>query len=395
MEIRAAITSTADTAQAAKELCERVAGLSVDLAVVFVTPHHGPDFEEFINTIRDTLNPRNLVGCTCAGVIGPDVEIEDTPGAAMWAASLPGVRTLPFVLDQNDFHTLRSAADWQDRLGMQPEDIPAFMILPDPFSLQFNACLSIMDEVFPGSTIVGGVTSGAHEPGKNRLFLNDQILRQGMVGVSLTGPFRVSSIVSQGCRPIGETFVITKAESNVIFELGGKGAYDVLRELHQHCSPEDRERIRTGLHVGRAINEHVAEFGPGDFLIRNVAGVVENRGLAVTDFMRAGQTVQFHVRDAESADSEMKTLITAQMQKMSTPPVGGLLFSCNGRGTRMFSEPNHDIGVVNSLLSPCPVAGFFAAGEIGPVGGRTFVHGLTSSLILFHESTAKDSETEG
>ena len=385
MQLRASVSAAVDPSKAAVELCEGVADITPDLAVLFVSMHSGLDYGDFAAQIRDRLNPTNIIGCTCQGVIGPDREIEEGPGAVLWVAQTEGVRVFPFVVDQNDFMTLKTAADWQDRLGAAPEDIPTFIILPDPFSVQFTACLSIMDEVFPGSTIVGGVTSGVRAPGQNRLFLNDQVLRQGMVGVSLTGSFRVSTIVSQGCRPIGSPYVITKAESNVIFELGGLDAYTVLKNLHDQSSAADQALIRSGLHLGRAINEHLEQFGPGDFLIRNVAGVLKNKGIAVTDYLRAGQTIQFHVRDAASADAEMRGLLTTSAAKMARAPVGGLLFNCNGRGTNMFGRKDHDIGLINTLIPECPIGGFFAAGEIGPVGGRTFVHGLTSSLILFHD----------
>ena len=385
MRFKATLTSAPELGQASAELCEPLAGFDPDLVILVVTPHYQRDYGTFVAAVRDATNARVLIGATCEGVIGPGREVESGAGAALWAAKLPGVRVFPYVLDQNDFITMRTADAWQDRLGVTPDDIPTFINLPDPFSVQFGICLRIMDEVFPGSTTVGGVISGANAPGRNRLFVNDQVLRQGLVGVSLTGDYRVSTIVSQGCRPIGPPFVITKAESNVIVELGGRNAYTVLRELHDHSSAHDQALIRSGLHLGRAIDGNLDEFGSGDFLIRNVAGVVEKKGVAVTDYVRAGQTIQFHVRDAESADAEMRDLIRSRLGKMGSPPLGGLLFSCNGRGTNMFPQPNHDIGLINELIPNCPVAGFFAAGEIGPVGGRTFVHGLTGSLILFHE----------
>jgi len=385
MEFRTSITTAPDASRALTDLCEPLAGITPDLAILFVTPDFGPSFNEFVGGLRDTLDARNLIGATCEGVIGVDREVEKGPAAALWVASLPGVRVFPFVLDQNDFVTLKNVRDWEDRLGVTPDDVPSFIILPDPFSVQFAACLKIMDEVYPGSTTVGGVLSGASVPGKNRLFLNDQVLRQGMVGVSLTGNYRVSTIVSQGCRPVGPPFVITKADSNVIFELGGREAYAVLKELHASCSKAEQTLMQNGLHVGRAIDERSGQFAPGDFLIRNVAGFVNDTGVAVTDYIRAGQTVQFHVRDATTADVEMRHLIESNLAKMTQKPVGGLLFNCNGRGTRLFAKPHHDIRMVNELIPRCPVAGFFAAGEIGPVGGKTFVHGLTSSLILFHK----------
>ncbi len=386
MIIRSALSTDTDPRGAAAEICEAVAGFAPDVAALWISPHYGPEYEDVVSRVRDTLNPRNLIGCTGESIIGPNAEVESAPAVALWVASMPETRVLPFVLDQNDLITLETDEDWQERLGVSPESVPTFILLPDPFSVHFDACLSHMDDAFPGSTIVGGVASAARAPGENRLFLNDQILRQGLVGISLTGNVRVSTVVSQGCRPIGEPFVITKAESNVILELGGKNAYSVLKEVHSHAASADQELMRQGVNVGRAMDENRRTFGVGDFLIRNIAGIVENKGLAVTDCFRAGQTIQFHVRDAASAHAEMRTLLGSRLEKMDRPPAGGMLFNCNGRGTQLFGEKDHDVRLINDVMQHCPIAGFFAAGEIGPVGGRTFVHGFTSSLILFHET---------
>ncbi len=144
--------------------------------------------------------------------------------------------------------------------------------------------------------------------------------------------------------------------------------------------------MQQGLHVGRVVDEHLGKFGPGDFLIRNLMGVVNDDAVAINALVRPGQTIQFHVRDSKTADEDMKNLLTGKVSAMNQPPMGGLLFSCNGRGSRLFGAPHHDIGLVNKIAGNCEVAGFFAAGEIGPVGNKTFIHGFTSSLILFHKA---------
>ncbi len=386
MAIKAGASALKDPIDAADEVCEKVGGFVPDVAMLCVTPKHVEHYESISQTVLEKVGPRNLIGATMGGVIGSGQEIEGGAGVSLWVAKMPGVRVLPFVIDQNDLETMENAADWHDRLGVLPDDIPTIIVLPDPFSIRFDQSLGLMDEALPGATIVGGVASGAQGPGQNRLFLNDQVLRFGMVGVSLVGDFRVGTVVSQGCRPIGPPFVITRVKSNIVLELGGRDAYAVLRDVHDRADAREQAMMRKGLHVGRVIDEQAGEFGPGDFLIRNLAGVVENRGLAVTDFLRAGQTIQFHVRDGQTADEEMRSLLETRVARMYDKPRGGLLFNCHGRGTRLFSEPNHDVNVIGEFLPDCPVAGCFSAGEIGPVGGTTFLHGFTSSLLLFHEA---------
>ena len=388
MRFKAAISTQAQAADAVRELSETVSGVPADLAMLFVSPHFEGDCEAVLAGIQDATNARNLIGCTAAGIIGPDREVENAPAIALWIANMPGVRLLPFVVDMEDVKNFNGLEEWRDRAGMQADDRPGFVLLPEPFSFgpALEHSLDQLDRAFPGSSIVGGLASAAEEPGQNRLFLNDQVLRGGMVGVSLSGPVSISSVVSQGCRPIGEPLVITKAEHNVIQELRGRPAMEMLQQIFQNADPEDRALMQRGIHVGCVVDESRASFGQGDFLIRSLMGIVGQTGIAVGTLVRPGQTIQFHVRDSRSADQEMRSLVGRSLNELGAPPEGALLFTCNGRGMHMFDQPNHDIAVVNQFAANCQVAGFFAAGEIGPVGPRTFIHGLTSSLILFREA---------
>lgn len=385
MQFKAAISTLSDSSAAIAQLRAALEGMEPDLVLLFVSPHHAENCDALISEARDTINTRNIIGCTAAGIIGPDREVEDAPAISVWAAKLPGVRILPFVIDQNDVQSYSEAEAWHDHLGVAKDACPAFIILPDPFSVDVESCLDQLDAAYPGSRIVGGLASGAHAPGENRHFLNDQVLRQGLVGVSLSGPIAIDTMVSQGCRPIGEPFVVTRAERNVIHELRGRPALEVVRDIYATAPAADQALMQNGLHLGRVVNERLERFGPGDFLIRNLMGVVGDSALAVGTLIRPGQTIQFHVRDSRSADQEMKQLLSEKLATLPSSPAGGLLFTCNGRGCRMFGSPNHDIGVVNSIVRDCQIAGFFAAGEIGPVGNKTFIHGFTSSLILFRK----------
>ncbi len=388
MQFKAAISTKTDAAEAVRELCDAASGVSADLAMLFVSPHFENECDSILNAVLDGTNARNLIGCTADGIIGPDREVESAPAIALWLANMPGVRALPFVIDIDDVKNFESLDDWRDRTGMQLDDRPSLVLLPEPFSFgpALEHSLDQLDEAFPESTIVGGLVSGGERPDQNRLFLNDQVLRRGMVGVSLSGPVAISSVVSQGCRPIGEPLVITKAEHNVIKELRGRPAMEMLQQIFQDADPEDRALMQRGIHVGCVIDETRASFGRGDFLIRNLMGIVEQTGIAIAALVRPGQTIQFHVRDSLSADQDMRSLVGQSFGETGAPPEGALLFTCNGRGTHMFGQPNHDIGVVNQLASNCQVAGFFAAGEIGPIGNHTFIHGFTSSLIVFREA---------
>ena len=134
------------------------------------------------------------------------------------------------------------------------------------------------------------------------------------------------------------------------------------------------------------MNEYQGEFQRGDFLIRNVIGLDSATGaLAITERVRVGQTVQFQVRDAASADEDLHALLQLDLSAHERRPAGALVFTCNGRGTRLFAQPDHDAGVIRAEAGAVPLAGFFAQGELGPIGGQNFIHGFTASVVLFEE----------
>ena len=123
----------------------------------------------------------------------------------------------------------------------------------------------------------------------------------------------------------------------------------------------------------------------GDFLVRGLVGADPDTGqVAVAAEVRPGQVVRLHARDAESADRDLREALGMRMQALGgRPPAGALLFACNGRGRGLFGHGDHDAETVAEELAGAPAAGFFAAGEIGPVGGETFLHGFTATVAVF------------
>ena len=168
----------------------------------------------------------------------------------------------------------------------------------------------------------------------------------------------------------------------MLVELGGRPALEQLNTLYRDSEPADQELIKRGVHVGLAMSEYQESFARGDFLISNVIGADRESGaLALGNLIRTGQTMQFHVRDASTASEDLRSLLTSSLA--AGPAQGGLLFSCNGRGTRMFPAPHHDANTIQDVAGSIPLAGFFAQGELGPVGGQNYIHGFTASVALF------------
>ncbi|HEX9968491.1 MAG TPA: FIST N-terminal domain-containing protein, partial [Acidimicrobiales bacterium] len=345
------VTATA-VGEVAGEVLERLGGAAPDLALLFVTEAHAGALEDAAAAVRAVLSPGVLLGCAAVAVAGPAREVESQPAVSLWAGTTGSVA--PVLLDGD-------LSGWPDPLPFEPS---ALLLIGDPFSFPAEALFERVGTL----PVLGGMASAARGPGGNRLALDGRVVTAGAVGALLGPGARVRSLVSQGCRPIGSPYVVTKAERNVVYELGGKPAVE--RLVSSALEPEDIALVNQGLHLGLVVDEHKAEFGRGDFLVRNVLGADRDNGaIAVGDYVEVGTTVQYHVRDAMTADEDLRTLLAGQAAS------GALLFTCNGRGARLFGAPDHDAALLDEALDGAPVAGFFAAGEFGPVGGRNFVHG--------------------
>jgi len=363
--------------EAAGEVFEQLDGHPADLVVCFASGHHVGVVEEITGVVRGVLEPRVLLGGTAVSIIGGGREIENSPALSLFAAELTDTVLTTVALRVESTPDGAAVLGWPDALERLPNTL---LLLADPFSFPVDAVLARVNVDAPELRVIGGVASAATGPGGNRLVLDDRILDHGAVGVFLDGGVEVRTVVSQGCRPIGRPYVVTRAERNLVEELGGQPALERLQELAAGASDEERDLLRGGLHVGVVVDEHKAEFGRGDFLVRSLLGADQESGaLQVGDQVSVGQTVQFHVRDAAAADEDLRELLTG------VEADGALLFTCNGRGRHLFGTADHDAGLVERMLGPIPVAGCFCAGEIGPVGGQNFLHGFTASLALFGE----------
>jgi small ligand-binding sensory domain FIST len=390
MPFTAVLSTAAQTARALEEVCgrarEQLPG-EVHLALVFFSPHHARAAAPIAEALRLRLAPRCLLGCSAEAVIGNDREIEQQPALSLWLARwTKPVQLETFHLTQEQTSDGLSILGWPDGLADVNPGRAAMLLLGDPYTFAVDLFLQQVNADYPRLRLMGGMCSGGGGPGESQLIIDGRVVQAGAVGVLLQGEVGLRSIVSQGCRPIGRPMVITRAEDNIIQELGGRTPLAQLQQLWQELTPQEQQLMQRGLHVGRVINEYQGEFQRGDFLVRNVLGMDRESGaLAITDRVRVGQTVQFHVRDAATADEDLHALLQLDLSAHAKRPAGALVFSCNGRGSRLFAQPDHDARAIRAEAGNIPLAGFFAAGELGPVGGQNFIHGFTASVVLFED----------
>jgi small ligand-binding sensory domain FIST len=359
---------------------------SLDLAVAFISPHYEESYERVADLMAETLGAKHVFGCSGGGVIGNGQEVEQRAGLSITAAVLPNVDIKPFHLQVHRLPDLDAGPDkWEELIGVTADKDPHFVMLADPYSFSVQDLLMGMDYAYPRATKVGGLASGASRQGGNALFLDEQVLRTGAIGLALDGNITVDTVVAQGCRPIGDPMRISKSDRNMLLELDGQAPMEVLRNMLQSLPERDQELIRHSLFLGVVTDELIENPVQGDFLVRNVVGMDQSTGgLAIGEMLKEGQLVQFHLRDAETSTDDLQAVLTRYADEHRENDIpGALLFSCLGRGQYLYGKANHDTDMFRDNLGDVPLGGFFCNGEIGPVSGTTFLHGYTSSFGLF------------
>ena len=383
MKAGAALVLTADPGEAGRRAAA-VARASLGdsppaFGILFASPHFHESAEALLPAVIEQTGPLPLIGCVAEAVVGGAREVESEPAVSLWLAAEVG----PAETFGMEFVRTASGGAYGG-YRFEPGRTGVYLMICDPFTFPPDHLLAHLNADVAGTHVMGGIASGGLAFRQTRMFLDDRVLSQGAVGAYLPGA-EIHPLVSQGCRPIGDPFTVTAAEGSLVQELGGRPAMTRLQDLAASLSGRDRDLLAEGLQVGRVINEYGTDWRQGDFLIRGVIGAQPETGaIAVGDEVEVGQTLQFNVRDADSADQDLQRILEQEAAALGGHrPAGALLFTCNGRGSRMFPEPDHDARLLAKLLGDIPVAGFFCAGELGPVGGQNYLHTFTASIALF------------
>jgi small ligand-binding sensory domain FIST len=383
LHIGSGLSTTHDARQGAIEAALQarngLGGEGCDLAMVFASGAHLAAPEATLEAVHEALDPDQLIGCGAGGVLGGAREIEDGTAISVWAAAL-GEGSAEI------FHARVEPLERVGTLEGMPElaDASGAILLADPLTFPVDPVLQHLSNAAPGVPLLGGVASARTEDGSAALFSDRELIEGGAVGVRFDG-VEILPCVSQGATPIGPELTITAAEGHVIGELAGKPALVKLRETIEALSEQERQMIEGGLLMGIVLDANKPEYVQGDFLVRGLVGADAASGeVAVGSTVRPGQVVRLHARDADGADRDLHDALSRRLRELGDrQPVGALVFACNGRGTSMFGSPDHDAEAVSDELGGAPAAGFFAAGEIGPVGGENFLHGFTATIAVF------------
>jgi small ligand-binding sensory domain FIST len=375
-------------AEAAEQLGDEAGGGGYDLAFAFVSTAYGAAIERLPQLLHPHLGGALLIGCNAGGLIGGGSEEEDEPGIALLCGRLPEAVLTCRHIEQAALPPVTAPRErWWQMLDLGPECGASFVLLADPSTLDAEACARGIDRAFPGAAVIGGLTSGALEPGATRLLAGSQVHRTGGLLLALSGNVTIDPVLAQGCRPVGDPLFVTACDGNLVAELDGRRPKDVLTSLFATLDEADRARFGDALCIGLALPGPRQTVGAGDFLMRNVLGLDPETGaLWIGSRVAPNAIVQFHLRDGQSASDELETRLAASLDGV-LPPTAALLFACAGRGRNMFGVSGHDSGTLRRMID-IPVSGMFSAGEIAPVQGATFVHGYSSVFGLIRPRAA-------
>jgi small ligand-binding sensory domain FIST len=351
---------------------------------LFLSPSWMPQVTEVLDLVRLHGRVPLLVGSVGAGLIGRRQEVEGSAGMSLLLVSIPETKLTPVLISNEQIEESTGPAYWQMETGLGPDEVDSWIILANPFSPNLEGWLAQWNVAFPDAPSIGGLSSGSPESGESSLLFDGQAVDAAVLALALKGG-KLRTIVSQGCKPVGEPFTITQAEENLVYALGSRPAYQVLSETFNNLSDDEKERARGNLFAGLAASEYVADLKRGDFLVRNLLGADPQTGaVAIGARARTGQTLQYQLRDKITAHADLLELAKINGLK-GCKPFASLVFSCNGRGQRFFGIPNHDASTLAEIFGPVPSAGFFCNGEIGPIGNASYLHGYTASVALFCE----------
>jgi small ligand-binding sensory domain FIST len=371
------VAAAASATTAARDAME---GLAPTLAAVFVCGGDADAESAALLRAAELTGAAAVVGCSAPGVIAAGRGVESEAAVAVWCAALPELRVRSFTLEAIPTDDGTAVVGVPERESSDE----VMVLLADPWSFPAEQFVARSNDGVPRLPVVGGMGAGAGGRGSTRLLLDGRVVDRGAVGVVLGGSVGLRTVLSQGCRPIGPSMTVTAADGNTVLELAGTPALRKTQEILRNLPPVEQAMASQGLHLGIARDEYAEDHGQGDFLVRGIAGVDQGRAaLVVSDVVQVGSTVRFQVRDAAAADTDLRESLTLFAASGRGTVEGALLFSCNGRGAHLFGTADHDPSVLRSELVGSGVAGCFAAGEIGPVAGRNYLHAFTASMLVF------------
>jgi small ligand-binding sensory domain FIST len=384
----AGLSENPDAVQAAGEAARealRTGGLdAAPWAVVFATMPHRAHFAALLAEVQRVTGAAVLTGCSGAGVIAGAREVEEGPGVAVLAAGSDRITADAHLEPAGDDHGRSAAEGLARRVG---PGAGLLVALPDPFAIRLDPMLEALAEQAPGLRAVGAAAAGGPRTSSTFQFCGRNVATGSLAALRLGGDLRVAVGVTQGCQPIGAPCRITRAHDNVVLELDGRPALEVLRGRLPASLGESLARLGGHLFVGLSPDRSEGSIAPGEYLVRPLFAVDPARGaLVLGDEVGEGQSMVIVLRDAPAARDDLKAMLSRLAGEGD--PDGwsfGLYFNCAGRGLALHGLPGVDSAFIAREFPRVPIAGVFGNAEIAPLRGRNHLFTYTGVLALCGE----------
>lgn len=351
-----------------------------DALLVFATTAHGPGFTAVTRTAAELCGTDDVVGCSAAGVLAGDHEIESGPAVAVLAMA-------------GDFATRRffvPLACGGDRVADDVADAVAelegpdrlLFLFTDSYNVQPEPLLAGLRRRLPGVTVVGGGASENGTVGEVSVFAGNASSSRAVAGVAIAGDFRATVGVTHALQRVGRVHRITEARGNVVLSLDGRPAYEAFAAVVPPPLLQEPRRALSVVLVGLPVGE-------GEFIARHLVRLDPHRGaLVVGALVEEGQELFFGVRDPNGARADLQRLLAMHAAAWGdTAPAGALYVNCVGRGRGFYGVPGLDTAYIRQQFGSLPVAGFFSGAEIAPGGGASRLHQYTGVLVLLGPGT--------
>ncbi|MEM7007505.1 MAG: FIST N-terminal domain-containing protein [Thermodesulfobacteriota bacterium] len=373
---------------AAKFAMENACMDKADWAMVFCTFPHRANYQEMLRVVCDITKTDNVSGCSAIGVLSNETEIEAKPGIVVLVVSSSSIKSNPFVIYQLGSGGTKAGEEIGELLKSTNGKNSLLTLLPDPFhihpELLFKGIESKMGEI----DIVGA--SASEDPRINDTFefYKDTVASGAVSGMLLEGDFSYKVDITQGCQLIGPPCVITGSNKNIISELDGEPAFEVLKKRIPNGILQEPMDLLRLVFVAFPPDPDQADIQGSEYLVRNLIGVDPKSGyVAVPQNVKDGQVVGFTLRNPEMAREDLKQMLDriTLNHNSESPYRFGLYFNCCARGSSLYGHHGIDTAYISSALGNIPIIGFFGNSEFAPIQSQNHLFTYTGVLVLFSD----------
>ncbi len=384
-----------------------------NLALLYITDQYAQDAEAILEHLGAELPlVTDWSGTVGVGIMSNNVEYWDEPAMAVMLLELPS----------DQYRVFSGVAP----LGLGFEAQTA-LVHADGQTSDLGELITEMAARTEAAYVFGGLASSRRRSLQFAIGGDGNIsghgaasgvFEGGMSGVAFGPEVTMVSRVTQGCAPVSKSRVVTAADRNLVLELDGKPALNVLLDdlaVSLERPEEAIDAVRSTLvglvsagavkqrHAGQGAVRSTGNFGD-DVTVRHIIGLdPARRGIAIADYLEVGAELAFCRRNVQAARADL-TRICAEIREELEPQeislevahalqdseleaaphparriAGAVYVSCSGRGGPHFGGDSAELHIVRRALGDVPLVGFFADGEIA----RGHLYGYTGVLTVF------------